>query len=63
MKCPTCGAWSMTKDTRGTRRRRECANGHRFSTEEITVEGVRDRAAARRLGNARAVLREKGYLV
>lgn len=53
----------MTKDTRGTRRRRECANGHRFSTEEITVEGVRDRAAARRLGNARAVLREKGYLV
>ena len=53
----------MIKDTRGTRRRRECANGHRFSTEEITVEDARDRAAARRLGNARVVLREKGYLV
>ena len=41
MKCPKCGAWSLVMETRerdgGHRmeRRRECANGHRFSTTEI----------------------------
>lgn len=37
MKCPHCGAWSAVLDTRATRRRRECANGHRFSTVETVV--------------------------
>ena len=37
MKCPTCGGWTTVHETRGTRRRRECANGHRFSTEERVV--------------------------
>ncbi len=37
MKCPECGAWTEVKETRGPRRRRECANGHRFSTEEIVT--------------------------
>jgi len=37
MKCPTCGTWTSVKETRGTRRRRECANEHRFTTEETVV--------------------------
>lgn len=40
MKCPTCAAWSNVLDTRDgphetIRRRRECANGHRFFTFEM----------------------------
>lgn len=39
MKCPTCGAWSIVKDTRERpnyiTRRRLCANGHRFTTKEF----------------------------
>lgn len=37
MKCPTCGVWTVVKETRGTRRRRECANEHRFTTEEVVI--------------------------
>ena len=37
MKCPTCGTWTVVKETRGTRRRRECANEHRFTTEEVVI--------------------------
>jgi transcriptional regulator NrdR family protein len=37
MKCPECGVWSVVKETRGTRRRRECANEHRFTTEEVVI--------------------------
>jgi transcriptional regulator NrdR family protein len=40
VKCPICNAWTEVKDTRvagefQTTRRRECANGHRFSTVEL----------------------------
>ena len=40
MKCPQCGAWTEVKETRTRKtdgvvtRRYECANMHRFSTEE-----------------------------
>ena len=38
MKCPICNAWTFIKDTRSkdtrVHRRRECANGHKFSTDE-----------------------------
>lgn len=40
MRCPTCGAPTEVKDTRPLsagatiRRRRLCANGHRFTTHE-----------------------------
>ena len=40
MKCPQCGAWTLIKQTRTNvkgnvvTRRYECANMHRFSTEE-----------------------------
>jgi transcriptional regulator NrdR family protein len=42
MKCPECGAWSLVKDTResptfGLMRRRECANYHRFTTQELII--------------------------
>lgn len=39
MKCPACNAWTRVLETRArtdgtTRRRYECANLHRFTTEE-----------------------------
>ena len=35
MNCPECGAWSLVKETRRKIvRRRECANGHLFTTIE-----------------------------
>ena len=42
MKCPVCGSWSSVKQTRdsptfGHVRRRECANEHRFTTQEVIV--------------------------
>lgn len=51
--CPICNAWTTTKDTRQnkienfTYRKKECANGHLFTTEEkISVQkpkGFRNR--------------------
>lgn len=44
MKCPECGAWTSVKETRTrkieniTVRRYECANLHRFTTEEIVKD-------------------------
>ncbi len=50
MKCPQCGAWTEVLETRGIKRRRECGNGHRFTTEEIVVQGdSRDEAERRRI--------------
>ena len=39
MKCPTCNAWTKVLETRdgGVRRKRECANLHRFSTLESVI--------------------------
>ena len=42
MKCPECGAWSLVKYTRkspdfGYIRRRECANYHKFTTQEVAI--------------------------
>ena len=42
MKCPTCGAWTLVKQTKtsptfGHIRRRECANEHRFTTKEVAI--------------------------
>ena len=44
MKCPECGTWTEVLDTRmrkdGSRRRRyQCANLHKFWTEERIVPG------------------------
>lgn len=46
MKCPFCDAWSAVRETRDARRRRECANGHRFSTVEVVTLDERKRAKA-----------------
>lgn len=47
MKCPECGAWTSVKETRGIRRRRECGNEHRFTTEEVIIpeEVLKERRA------------------
>ena len=42
MKCPVCDTWSVVKQTKkspafGYVRRRECANEHRFTTQEIVI--------------------------
>lgn len=62
MKCPTCNAWTSVLDTRETRRRRECANGHRFTTREVLTSELDYAAQAQRAKLARQVLRDKGYL-
>ena len=64
MKCPECGAWTVIKDTRksenfGYIRRRECANYHRFTTQETVVpkEAIKERqreAALTNLSRGRA---------
>jgi transcriptional regulator NrdR family protein len=45
MKCQVCGAKSIVKEARETgvryRRRRECKNGHYFTTEEVVVSPYR----------------------
>lgn len=38
MKCPVCGTWTVVLETRGGRRRRECANLHKFTTQESVVK-------------------------
>lgn len=38
MNCPHCKAWSVVKETRGSYRKRECANLHKFWTEEKPVD-------------------------
>lgn len=65
MKCPICNAWTHVLRTDGTRRRRECANEHRFTTRETAdpvrppwTELVRTLLAER----GRQVLRAKGIL-
>ena len=42
MRCPVCDATTVVLETRGGRRRRECFNEHRFTTQE---EIVKDRVA------------------
>ena len=43
MRCPTCGAWVLVKETRQrnnntTLRRYLCANDHPFNTEESVID-------------------------
>jgi len=46
MKCPTCNAVSFVLETRELiNRRRECFNGHRFTTREVFVRPVEKRSA------------------
>lgn len=69
MKCPTCGAWSLVKGTResptfGHMRRRECANYHKFTTQEIHVpQEAIDEERRRNVFKAGAIAREKRLAV
>lgn len=62
MKCPHCSAWTEVRDSRNGRRRRECANGHRFATVEVLASESEFMERQRQLRQARKTLREKGYL-
>lgn len=61
MNCPECGAWSNVLDTRNgpnetVKRRRECANGHRFFTLEVLPAAIHQdsaKASARAIGRNR----------
>ena len=65
MKCPTCGAWSSVLDTREgpnetVKRRRQCANGHRFFTFEVLHAAIHQdavKASARAIGRKRLLWR------
>ena len=69
MKCPVCGVWSIVKETRksptfGYRRRRECANEHKFTTQEILVpQEAIDEERRKNVLKAGAVGREKRMAV
>lgn len=49
MKCPECAGWTDIKDTRQNKertvvtRRRQCANGHLFTTHEKQVKTRKER--------------------
>jgi transcriptional regulator NrdR family protein len=63
MNCPICNAWTTVNDTRNkedyTTRRRECANGHTFTTEErVNARRIKSVVAvhkARPEANAKAI--------
>jgi hypothetical protein len=44
MKCPACDAQTEVIYKTGPRRRRQCRNGHRFTTNEAITSGVRPKA-------------------
>ena len=57
MKCPTCEKWVLVLETRSrpddsTRRRYECANGHKFSTVERVEELSKQWRAPVKVANA-----------
>ncbi len=67
MKCPQCGAWTDVLETRSPRRRRECANGHRFTTIELPDNEARAHLTEQvmkreRYLKGRTKLIELGYL-
>ena len=62
MRCPACGAVTFVKETRGTRRRRECFNGHRFSTKEVLADAAPELQRQARYEQGRAVLKQRGIL-
>jgi transcriptional regulator NrdR family protein len=50
MKCPVCGVWVSIKETRQqadntTKRRYECGNQHRFTTQEKIIKLIKPKNA------------------
>jgi transcriptional regulator NrdR family protein len=67
VKCPKCNAWTDVLETRSPRRKRECANGHRFSTMELVEDDylkllleIKERDRKYQIGKQRLI--EMGYL-
>lgn len=67
MRCPKCNAWTDVLETRSPRRKRECANGHRFTTMELVEDdhlellfAIKERDRKYWLGKQRLI--EMGYL-
>lgn len=59
MKCPKCQAATSVVETRDPKRRRECVNGHRFSTLELPLAEVQKmRAESLRLARFRLLFNE-----
>lgn len=58
MKCPKCNADSRVLATRGLRRRRECFNEHRFTTEEVVVQGFKDGSDVQAIREAKGTLQQ-----
>lgn len=40
MRCTQCGGSAQVMTTRGTKRRRQCGNGHSFWTDEVALPDV-----------------------
>ncbi len=66
MKCPECGAWTDVLETKPIRktnilkRRRECANGHRFTTHEQFAYFNQPRKKADRLAIMESLSKSNG---
>ena len=59
MKCPKCQAATVVVETRSPKRRRECINGHRFSTLEMALSEIQKlRGDSMRLTRFRLLLKE-----
>lgn len=67
MRCPKCNAWTDVLETRSPRRKRQCANGHRFTTMELVEDdhlellfAIKERDRKYRLGKERLI--QMGYM-
>ena len=60
MKCPQCEVWTTVIRTVGALRRRECGNGHRFSTREVVVQDEEKELRLVLIARAVLALRDHG---
>ena len=60
MNCPHCGAWSTVNYTKMPRRRRECANGHKFTTQEVCIDLQLKEAKQKSMQRARLFQKQIG---
>jgi transcriptional regulator NrdR family protein len=66
ISCPECGAWTdvleakKIRNTNIVRRRRECANGHRFTTHEQVAYTQTPRTKADRLAILESLSKSNG---
>lgn len=69
MNCGKCGAWSSVAETRKVdggltlRRRRTCANGHRFTTYEVAGPSALPARATIRAATKRATFAKRNALI